>query len=70
MPRISKNAVKHIVSFRVNDLEREVLEELASEFDMNISTLLRKSLELLEKAYMDGEVRGEFPKKPFNSPDA
>lgn len=55
MARTSKKLVKHVISFRVNELEREALEEIADEFGVTISTLLRKSLKLLEKAYLNGD---------------
>lgn len=48
MPRYADDPVKHIVSFRITEEEKELLEELSVATGMNISTLLRKSVGLLE----------------------
>jgi len=48
MSRNSVDPVKHVISFRVTEDEKELLKELVSETGMNISTLLRKSIGLLE----------------------
>lgn len=39
--------VKHIISVRVNDEEMKLLQQLALEQGINISTLLRQSLPLV-----------------------
>jgi len=48
MSRYSVDPVKHVISFRVTEDEKVILEELVSATGMNISTLLRKSISLLE----------------------
>jgi len=48
MSRYSVDPVRHVISFRVTEDEKELLQELVSATGMNISTLLRKSISLLE----------------------
>ncbi|SHI95536.1 hypothetical protein SAMN02745165_01242 [Malonomonas rubra DSM 5091] len=38
---------KHIVSTRINEEEMQLLQQLADQQDVNISTLLRQSLNLI-----------------------
>jgi len=48
---------KHIVSTRVNEEEMQLLQRLADEQGINISTLLRQSLNLtLEEALSNAQV--------------
>lgn len=42
----SKSPVNHIVSVRVSESEYEKLKETAKQLGVNLSTLLRKSLQL------------------------
>lgn len=57
MGKTSENPVKHVVSFRVNDGEKELLEEIARESGMNISTLIRETLFLVEENVNDAYRR-------------
>jgi DNA-binding MarR family transcriptional regulator len=47
MPSYSEDPVKHVISFRVNDHEKECLYEVARSLGINISILLRESVTLL-----------------------
>ena len=44
MGRTSENPVNHVISFRVNDEEKTELEQLASNFGVSISTLMRRCI--------------------------
>ncbi len=47
MGRTSEDLVKHVISFRVNDEERVVLEDLSIAAGVSISTLMRESIDVL-----------------------
>ncbi|PLY01039.1 MAG: hypothetical protein C0622_07725 [Desulfuromonas sp.] len=49
-----KQTCHHVVSFRVSDQERRVLDRLASATGMNISEMLRGVIKKMGKSY--GEV--------------
>jgi hypothetical protein len=51
MSRYSEDPVKHVVSFRVTTEEKDLLEELVKATGVNVSTLLRRWLYLLEEKY-------------------
>lgn len=44
MGKSVRNPKKHIISCRVNEVEMEVLQHMAEEFDSSISELLRQCL--------------------------
>jgi AraC-like DNA-binding protein len=48
MGRKSDDPVNHVISFRVNDLEKSELEKIASSFGVSISTLMRECINELE----------------------
>jgi len=48
MSRYSIDPVKHVISFRVTEVEKELLQDLVTATGMNISTLLRKAISLIE----------------------
>jgi len=50
MARYSEDPVKKIISFRVNEEEKERLEALAKGLSVSISCLLRNSLNVLESS--------------------
>lgn len=50
MARHSVDPVKKIISFRVNEEEKERLEALAKGLSVSISCLLRNSLNVLESS--------------------
>ena len=49
MGKSVENPKRYIISCRVNDQEMEVLQEIAKNHGTSISTLLRRSLNLLEQ---------------------
>ncbi len=49
MGRPVENPKKYIISCRINDDEMQVLQDLARRADTSISTLLRRSLDLLQQ---------------------
>jgi len=49
--RSAANPKKFIISCRVNHREMEVLQKRAEESGISITTLLRKSLELVERDF-------------------
>ena len=54
MARSATNPKKFIVSCRVNHREMEVLQKRAEASGISITTLLRKSLELIERDFNPG----------------
>lgn len=48
MCRKTEDPVRHVISFRVNDEEKEVLENLSILESVSISTLMRESILLLK----------------------
>jgi len=53
-----ENPVKHVVSVRLTDAEMEAVGDIARSLGVNVSTLLRQSLNLIaEEAKGDGKVR-------------
>lgn len=48
MGKTVENPKKFIISCRVDDRELEVLQEMAQKSGVNISTLLRRSLDILQ----------------------
>ena len=50
MGKSVENPKKFIISCRVDDHEMDTLQSLAQESGLSISTLLRRSLNLLEKS--------------------
>lgn len=48
MCRTADDPVRHVISFRVNDEEKEVLENLSILERVSISALMRESIALLE----------------------
>ena len=52
MCRTSEDPVRHVISFRVNDEEKEVLENLSMLESVSISTLMRDSILLLEDDFL------------------
>lgn len=47
MSRHSDDPVKHVISFRVNQEEKQLLKELAREYRCSVSDFLRKNLQEL-----------------------
>ena len=58
MSRSRKNPVKHVISFRVTEHEKELLNDMAEESGVNISILLRERLHLVS-----GHVPGKNSRK-------
>ena len=50
MGKTVENPKKFIVSCRVDDRELEVLQHLADQAGVNLSTLLRRSLDILQES--------------------
>lgn len=48
MARYSEDPVKNIISFRVNEEEKKLIQMLAKGHSVSISTLLRHSLSLIK----------------------
>ena len=48
MSRTSDDPVKYVISFRVNDSEKEVLDAIAFRYGVSISTLMRNSIHSLD----------------------
>jgi uncharacterized protein (DUF1778 family) len=52
MARHSEDPVRHIVTFRVNSEEKELLEQLAKKSGRSLSGFMRRNLQLInEKKY-------------------
>jgi len=66
VPRYTDDPVKYVISFRVTADEKEILEELSSAMGMNLSTLLRKTLNLLEERH-SWLLRGQCGGKTLTS---
>ena len=49
MARHSDDPVRHIVTFRVNSEEKELLEVLAKQSGRSISDFMRRKLQLIKK---------------------
>lgn len=49
MGKTRKDAMHHVISFRVNNEEREFLNLLAEQHGLSISTLIRANLNLTEE---------------------
>lgn len=70
MGRCADDPVKHVISFRVTDMEKEALEDLAQVLGVNVSTFLRQKLNLLVEEANDGyEIQLKKPLQggPFSS---
>ena len=48
MCRTSEDPVKHVISFRVNKSEKEVLDAIAFRYGVSISTLVRNCVNYLD----------------------
>jgi len=62
------NTGKHVVSVRITDIEKKLLEDLARGLGVNTSSLLRKSLNLiLEESWGNREIQFQslIPDAPF-----
>ena len=57
MCRTSDDPVRHVISFRVNDEEKEVLETLSILESVSISTLMRESIALLDVGFSQGKSK-------------
>ena len=49
MARHSEDPVRHIVTFRVNSEEKEVLKQLAKNSGRSLSDFMRRKLELIRQ---------------------
>ncbi len=49
MGKTSDDTVKHVISFRVNEEERGMLDDLSIVAGVSISTLLRESIDSLKE---------------------
>jgi len=49
MARYSDDPVRHIVTFRINSEEKEVLEQLAKKSGRSISDFVRRNLRLISE---------------------
>jgi uncharacterized protein (DUF1778 family) len=49
MARYSDDPVRHIVTFRVNTEEKQVLEQLAKESGRTLSDFMRQKLQLIRE---------------------
>ncbi|MDH3997910.1 MAG: DUF1778 domain-containing protein [Desulfuromonadales bacterium] len=47
MARYSDDPVRHVVTFRVNTEEKQILEQLAKESGRTLSDFMRKKLQLI-----------------------
>lgn len=54
MPNYSEDPVKHVISFRVSDDERDCLYQVSKSLGVNISILMRESLALLAQEHKEG----------------
>jgi len=59
MCRASDDPVNHVISFRVNDAEKELLYAVASQSGVSISRLLRNSVHDLGAFWTRGSGRDE-----------
>ncbi len=64
MPSVTEEPVTHVVSFRVNDDDKEILKKLAMELDLSISSLMRIGLHLLERGVSEDIVTGLWVEQP------
>ncbi|GEM_PF-1866426 len=49
MARHSEDPVRHIVTFRVNSEEKEILEQLAKKSGSSVSGFMRRNVQLINK---------------------
>ena len=57
MSRYSEDPVRHIVTFRVNSEEKEILEQLAKQSGHSVSKFMRQNVQLIrEKVLRKGNV--------------
>lgn len=69
MGKAVENPCHHVISFRVNEQERKILDDWASAKGMNVSTMMRDLIKNMDEVFCHHEQdRGKKDMEPLQSP--